>query len=181
MEVLLCQDKDLLQGQLSLLVPGNCFHHLVILNICKTFTGVPRAWGTAAPWATPAHPEPLSRDMGWVSDCLVWGEEAQPHRQTPQNALIPPPTSSALLEHYSSSSSRILPPFFKETPPILHGEQMQFQSCIAGTRVFSLEEASLDLLLQKRVSNPSKGVDNFQMLVEDSAGCTLTPPHLWSW
>lgn len=123
MEVLLCQDKDLLQGQLSLLVPGNGFHHLVILNICKTSTGVPRAWGTAAPWATPAHPEPLSRDMGWVSDCLVWGEEAQPHRQTPQNALIPPPTRS----------SRILSPFFKETPPILHMEnKCSFNHALQG-------------------------------------------------
>lgn len=137
--------------------------------------------GNCSPLGHPSTSRTSQQRHG-VSDCLVWGEEAQPHRQTPQNALIPPPTSSALgLEHYSSSSSRILPPFFKETPPILHGEQMQFQSCIAGTRVFSLEEASLDLLLQKRVSNPSKGVDNFQMLVEDSAGCTLTPPHLWSW
>lgn len=45
---------------------------------------------------------------------------------------------------------------------------MHFQFCIAGTRVFSLEEASLDLLLKKRVSNPSKGMDDFQMVVEDT-------------
>lgn len=34
------QGKDLLQGQLSLLVPGNRFHHLIILNVCKGPTSV---------------------------------------------------------------------------------------------------------------------------------------------
>jgi len=54
-EGVLCQGKDLLQGQLSLLVPGNCFHHLIILNVCKGPTAVyehrymRRAEETAAP------------------------------------------------------------------------------------------------------------------------------------
>lgn len=115
MEVLLCQDKDLLQGQLSLLVPGNCFHHLVILNICKGCTGVSRVGGTAASWATLGQDFVIQNPSAEMWGEIL-GEEAQPPRQPPQNALIPPHTSSALgLENYSSGSSRNSP-FLRKHP-----------------------------------------------------------------
>lgn len=78
--------------------------------------------GNCSPLGHPSTSR-TSRQRHGVSDCLVWGEEAQPHRQTPQNALIPPPTRS----------SRILPPFFKETPPILHMEnKCSFNHALQG-------------------------------------------------
>lgn len=54
--------------------------------------------------------------------------------------------------------------FLGKTKPILFGKQMYFQENIAKASVFSLGKASLEQLLDKHISNLSKGTDNSETL-----------------